>query len=198
MSSGRSTEGASVSAVIGLIQRNPGLRRAIGPYAQARGVIYDRRFVVPYGAGANEDGSWVYIDEGVPLRFKMGIEPDRYTAGHEIMEWWLMTRRGLAYWEGPSPKSAHWWAEGYETMLLKLDGASDEEIEAYSAEWNQYADAAMKAEITPQAVPPDLYLGPYEETGDNDKREDADDKRILPVLRAARAGIVTTKGHGLD
>jgi hypothetical protein len=93
--------------------------------------------------------------------------------GHEGFEWWLMTR-GMDYFP------AHWDAEGYEHYLLKLDGVSQEGIDAYEEECQEYVSADEAARITPECVPPDLYLGPYE------RDEDALDKRILPILRQAQ------------
>lgn len=162
-------EPAGVAKVVRLIQRNAGLRAFL-----ARAPIVVRKFRVPYLAGRSRDGMVTYADESFPQRLpKTGIEPDRYISGHEGFEWWLMTR-GMDYFP------AHWDAEGYEHYLLKLDGVSQEGIDAYEEECQEYVSADEAARITPECVPPDLYLGPYE------RDEDALDKRILPILRQAQ------------
>jgi len=185
LSSGhRHTDAAPVSAVVRLIQINPGLKYFLGRFAPV-----SRKFLVPYGAGRSEDGGMVYIDQGVPERFKMGVEPDEFVSAHEGMEWWLMTRRGKDYWMGPNAKSAHWWATGYEHMKLKLAGWSDAEIQAYEDEWDIYISADEAERITPETVPPDLYQGPYDESLDDVASDKEIDKRILPILQAARARI---------
>jgi hypothetical protein len=186
MSSGDArSDAAPVGAVVRMIQREPGLRDFL-----SRPQIVSRKFLVPYGAGRSMDGGMTYMNEGVPVRFKMGVEPDRATAGHEGFEWWLMTRKGLRYWVGPSPTSAHWWAEGYEHYLLKLEGWSDDEIAAYEAEWDEYISEDEAARISPETVPPDLYQGPYEPAMDSDETEAGMDARILPILQAARARML--------
>ena len=185
MSSGhRGTDAAPVSAVVRMIQGEPGLQRFLNQQP-----MVSRKFLVPYGAGRSMDGQMVYIDEGIPERFKMGIEPDKYVCCHEGFEWWLMTRKSKDYWEGPGAKSAHWWATGYEHMMLKLDGYSDEEIQSYEDEWDTYISEDEAERISPDTVPPDLYTGPYEEKGDNDKRDDKLDEKILPILQQARAKV---------
>jgi hypothetical protein len=171
-----------------MIQREPGLQ-----YFIARFRPVSRKFLVPYGAGSAMDGGMTYVDEGVPERFKMGVEVDKYISGHEGFEWWLMTRRDKKYWVGPVSASAHWWATGYEHMLLKLDGWSDDEIEAYEDEWLTYVSHDEAERISPDTVPPDLFTGAYEEAGDSDAAEDAEDKKILPILMAARARLVPVR-----
>jgi hypothetical protein len=186
MSSGDSrNDAAPVSAIVRMIQREPGLRNFLG-----RPQIISRKFLVPYGAGRSMDGGMTYINEGVPMRFKMGIEPDNATAGHEGFEWWMMTRLGLKYWVGPSSQSAHWWAEGFEHYLLKLEGWSDDEIAAYETEWNEYVSEDEAQRISPETVPPDLYTGAYEAGMDSDAGEDSLDAKILPILQQARARML--------
>jgi len=193
MSAGhRHTDAAPVSAVIRLIQREVGLRNFL-----VRPPIVSRRFLVPYGAGRSMDGGMTYADEGTPLRFKMGVEPDRYVNGHEGIEWWLMTRLGLKYWVGPGAKSAHWWATGYEHMLLKLDGWSDDDIVAYEDEWATLISGDEAARLSPETVPPDLYTGPYEPEMDSDEGEDGMDAKILPILLAARSRLMSVREVGL-
>ena len=124
MSTGhRERDAAGIGPVVRLIQKHTGLQNFLGREKNGHGIV-SRKFLVPYGAGRSMDGGMTYLDEGVPERFAMGIEPDKYVAAHEGMEWWLMTRRGLAYWVGPGARSAHWWAQGYKHLLLKLDGYS--------------------------------------------------------------------------
>jgi hypothetical protein len=188
MSAGHPTEAAPVGAVVRMIQRNPGLQNFLG-----RPMIVSRKFLVPYGAGRSMDGAMAYIDEGVPTRFKMGVEPDKYTNGHEGFEWWLMTRLGLKYWLGPNARSAHWWAEGFEHLMLKLDGWSDDEIQAYEDEWITYVSDAEAERISIETVPPDIYTGPYDAAGDTDAAEAADDAKILPILLAARARMIEVR-----
>ncbi len=102
----------------------------------------------------------------------------------------MMTRLDKAYWEGPGAKSAHWWATGFEHMNLKLDGWSDQDIDAYETELASYVSETESERISAETVPPDLYQGPYEPAGDSDKAEDDDDALILPILRAARARLM--------
>ena len=185
MSSGHRTEAAAIGPIVRMIQREPGLRNFLDNY-----VPVSRKFLVPYGAGRAMDGGMVYVDEGVPERFKMGIEPDIYVAGHEGFEWWLMTRKGMKYWVGPGAASAHWWATGYEHYLLRLDGWSDDDIAAYEKEWLTYSSEDEAGRLSPETVPPDLYTGPYEPGMDNDPGEDAMDQKILPILRAARSRML--------
>jgi hypothetical protein len=168
-----------------MIQREPGLRNFLDNY-----VPVSRKFLVPYGAGRAMDGGMVYVDEGVPERFKMGVEPDKYVTGHEGFEWWLMTRRGMRYWVGPGAASAHYWATGYEHYLLKLDGWSDEDIAAYEAEWLTYISDDEAQRISPETVAPDQYTGPYEPGMDTDAGEEEIGAKILPILRAARARML--------
>jgi len=182
---GHSDEAAPIGAVVRMIQREPGLRNFL-----ARPQIVSRKFLVPYGAGRSMDGGMTYADENVPQRFKMGIEPDKPVAGHEGFEWWLMTRLGMKYWLGPGAKSAHWWATGYEHYLLKLEGWSDDEIMAYETEWTTYISEDEAQRISPETVPPDLYIGPYEPGMDTDEAEDGMDTKILPILQAARARML--------
>ena len=185
MSSGHRTEAAAIGPIVRMIQREPGLRNFLDRWPEV-----SRKFLVPYGAGRAMDGGMVYIDEGVPERFKMGIEPDIYVAGHEGFEWWLMTRKGMKYWVGPGAFSAHWWATGYEHYLLAMTGWSADDIDAYEKEWTTYISEDEAGRLSPETVPPDLYTGPYEPGMDNDPGEDAMDQKILPILRAARARML--------
>jgi hypothetical protein len=189
MSSGdaRRSDVAPVGSVVRMIQRNPGLRNFLN-----RPQIVSRKFLVPYGAGRSMDGGMTYADENIPERFKMGVEPDKYAAAHEGFEWWLMTRLGMKYWQGPGSRSAHWWAEGYEHYMLRLDGWSDEDIEAYENEWDTYLSIDEGQRISSNTVPPDLYTGPYEAGMDSDEAEDGMDSRILPVLQSARMKMMQT------
>lgn len=171
MSSGHrdgKVEPLPVGQVVRLIGKNPGLRAVVNAP-----LIVSRRYQVPYGAGRSRDGVMTYIDENVPERFKMGIEPDRYVAGHEGSEWWRMTR-GKDYW--PS----HALGLGVEHYLMRLDGCDDEAIAAYEQEWRTYVSEDESERVTADSVPPDLYLGPYESD------EDGLDKKLLPILRAAQ------------
>ena len=189
MSSGhRHTDAAPVSAVVAMIQKQPGLQNYLKRYPPI-----SRKFLVPYGAGASMDGGMVYLDEGIPERFKMGVEPDKYVICHECFEWWLMTRLDKSYWLGPGAKSAHWWATGYEHMNLKLDGWSDDEIAAYEEEWLTYISQDEAQRISAETVPPDLYTGPYEPDMDNDRGEDDLDAKILPILLLARARSIEVR-----
>lgn len=186
MSSGDGrSDAAPVSAVVKMIQEQPGLQNFL-----SRHTMISRKFLVPFGAGRSMDGGMVYIDEGVPTRFKMGVEPDQYVADHEGFEWWLMTRLDKSYWQGPGARSAHWWATGYEHMNLKLGGWSDDEIAAYEAEWLTYISIDESQRISLETVPPDLYTGPYEPGADDDAAEEAMSAKILPILLQARAWVM--------
>ena len=189
MSSGHTTDAAPVASVVRLIQRYPGLRNFLG---RGTGVV-SRKFLVPFGAGRSMDGSMTYVDEGVPERFKMGVVPDKYVAMHEGVEWWLMTRLGMAYWEGPNKRSAHWWAEGFEHKALAEDGWQDDEIVAYEREWMTYISEDEAQRLSPETVPPDLYTGAYEAALDSDSAEQKGDAKILQTLLAARARMVVTR-----
>lgn len=189
MSSGHTgTECASPGQIVRMIQREPGLRNFL-----SRPQIVSRKFLAPYGAGRSMDGGMTYADESTPERFKMGAEPDPYVAGHEGFEWWLMTRLGMKYWIGPGSRSAHWWAEGYEHYLMKMDGWSDDDIAAYEAEWETLISPAEAQRISIDTVPPDLYQGAYEPGMDSDEAEDGMDAKILPILQAARARMLVTR-----
>lgn len=195
MSSGhRGTEAASPSAVINLFSKPgyTGLLNFVGTYGAGEPSNWrtSRKYLVPFGAGRSMDGEMTYLDEGIPLRFKCGIEPDKYTAGHEGFEWWMMTRKDKWYWHGGGACCAHWWATGYEHLLLKLDGYSDDEIAAYEKEWLEYISQDEAERISPDTVPPDLFTGPYEEGEDNDPGEAEMSAKILPILRQARARII--------
>lgn len=191
MSSGhRHTDAAPVAAVVRLIQNNPGLKYFLGQYAPV-----SRKFLVPYGAGRSADGGMVYIDQNIPERFKMGVEPDKYVCAHEGMEWWLMTRRSKDYWMGPVAASAHYWATGYEHLLLKLDGYGDDEIAAYEKEWSVYIGEDEAQRVTAETVPPDLYQGPYEEDLDDVAADKEEDRKILPILQAAAARSVLVRNE---
>lgn len=189
MASGhRGTDACSVGAVVRMIQREPGLQ-----YYLARHRPVSRKYLVPYGAGSAMDGGMTYVDEGVPEQFKMGVEVDPYVSGHEGFEWWLMTRKGLRYWVGPSARSAHWWATGYEHFLMKMDGWSDDEIAAYETEWLTYVSQDEAERISPDTVPPDLYTGAYEPDMDTDTSEEALDDPILQILRTARMKMIDVR-----
>lgn len=175
MSSGQrdgKVEPLGVSAVVRLISGNGGLRHVLNAP-----LIVSRQYRVPYGAGRSRDGLTTYIDEGVPERFLMGVEPDKYVAGHEGAEWWRMTR-GADYW--PS----HALGLGVEHYLLKIDGHGDEAIAAYEKEWKNYISEDESDRVTADSVPPDLFLGPYE--SDPDRL----DEKLLPILRAAQTRMV--------
>jgi hypothetical protein len=188
----RGEEAAPVGPVVRLIQRQPGLQHFL-----SRQQIISRKFLVPYGAGRAMDGGMTYLDEGVPERFAMGIEPDKYVAAHEGFEWWLMTRKNMAYWLGAGARSAHWWATGYEHLLLKLDGWSDDDIEAYENEWLTYVSEDEAQRISPDTVPPDLYTGAYEQGEDVDPSEQKLDSSILQTLLAARARLIPVREANL-
>lgn len=181
----RKDEEAPASAIIRMFQEHPGLRTF-----QIWPCPVSRKYLVPYGAGRSADGFMTYIDEGVPRRFKMGVEPDEYVACHEGFEWWLMTRLDKAYWLGPGARSAHWWATGYEHYSMRLGGWSDDDIAAYEAEWTTYISTSEADRLSPDTVPPDLYQGPYEADADSDPGEDKMDARILPILQTARARVL--------
>lgn len=185
---GHKEEAAAPGAIVRMIQYNPGLQNFL-----QRPQIISRKFLVPFGAGRASDGGMTYVDEGVPKRFKMGVEPDEYTADHEGFEWWLMTRLGMKYWLGPGGKSAHWWATGYEHMQLMMNGWSADEIAAYETEWLTYISADEAQRISPETVPPDLYAGPYEPGTDTDKGEDEMSAKILPILQVARARMLAVQ-----
>lgn len=190
MSSGDGrSEAAPVSAVVRMIQQQPGLQMFL-----ARPAIVSRKYLVPFGAGRSADGAMVYIDEGVPTRFHMGVEPDEYVADHEGFEWWMMTRLDKSYWQGPGARSAHWWATGYEHMNLKLGGWSDDDIAAYEAEWLTYISQDEAQRLSPDTVPPDLFTGPYEPGADDDAGEEAMSAKILPILQEARARVQQVMG----
>lgn len=161
---------ASAAAVVSMLQRHPGLRAHL-----AREPYIDRRYRVPYLAGASQDGGAVYVDAETPERLpKSQVEPDRWYADHEMFEWWAMTRLGLPY------DRAHPLAHGFERMRMRLAGMPDEQIEAYEAESAAMVKIDEAVKLPPDAYPRDLYLGPYESD------EDALDERLLPLLRAAR------------
>jgi hypothetical protein len=189
MSSGHRTgEAARPGTIVRMLQNSVALHNFLGNYRQI-----SRKYLVPYGAGCAVDGSMVYIDEGIPKQFKMGVEPDKYVAAHESFEWWLMTRAGMKYWIGPGLRSAHYWATGYEHYLLAIDNWSDDDIGEYEEEWLTYITEDEAERLSPETVPPDLYTGPYEPGMDNDPGEEEISAKILPILRTARARMLEVR-----
>lgn len=180
MSSGHKhgDEPAPVTAVVRMLQGNAGLRAHVARYP-----IINRQFRVPYLAGSSTDGHVTYIDSQVPPRLeKSGVEPDYYYCDHEGFEWYCMTRLGFDY------SRAHRLAHGFERMKMKMSGISDEQIEQYEDESEAMVIVDEHLKLGPEAFPPDLYLGPYQED------EDGLDKRLLPMLRAAQVLNVPSYG----
>ena len=173
-------EPMAVGTVVKLLQRYAGLRAQV-----ASPIIIVRRYVVPYVAGKSADGAVTYISENVPERFpRSGIEPDRYYNFHENGEFWFMTRQGRDYLG-----FAHPFGRGIERMHLKMDGYPDDVIDEYERE-SEEAMAQAIGMSTPETVPPDLYEGPYRED------PDAADRRLLPILQAARARALPVRAAG--
>lgn len=165
MSAGHKDEPAPVGAVLRFIQRNPGLAPFLNRFP-----LINRDFRVPYLAGRSIDGMTTYIDANTPLRLpKSGLEPDLTYPPHEGFEWWAMARLGLSY------ERAHPLAHGYEQMLIRQTGVPDEIIEQYEKESRELAAGDDHAKLPPEAFPPDLYLGPYQ-----------DDEKLLPLLQMAQ------------
>jgi hypothetical protein len=136
-----------------------------------------REYLVPYLGGISQDGRVVYIDKGLPDRLpKTGIDPDKYIALHERSEWWLMMRLRMDYLGKDGGQGAHHYAVRIEHDALHFDGHNPDE---YEHELVPYIRRDERARISPDTVPPDLFLGPYED------EEDSVDYDILPVLRAA-------------
>lgn len=176
MSSGHRDLGdpAAASQVIRMLQMNPGLRAHVG-----RPPNVDRSFRVPYLAGSSRDGQTVYIDAQTPACLKCGIEPDEFYAMHECFEWYCMAMLGLPY-NPAAGLGAHRRALGFEHMMMRMQGIEDEQIAAYEEESDELAESDEHAGLPPEAFPPDLYLGPYEDDPDEL------DERLLPLLRQAR------------
>jgi hypothetical protein len=137
-----------------------------------------REFKVPYLAGASKDGKTVYIDRDLPTVLpKTGIAVDRYIGLHERSEWWLMTRLGMDYLGKAGTDGAHHFAVRIEHNGLIEDGCDPD---AYEDELATYIKEDEHADLKPADLPPDLFLGPYEDD------EDSLDRKLLRVLKAAQ------------
>lgn len=139
--------------------------------------VISREFKVPYLGGISADGKTVYIDRDLPKVLPdTGIEPDHFIALHERAEWWIMTRLNRDYL-GDMDIGGHPFAVRIEHNALIED---DHDPDAYEDELAEYAHEDERAEVQPDDLPPDLFLGPYEDD------QDALDRKLLPFLKAAQ------------
>lgn len=181
MSSGHlDEEPATERATQALLDKHPDLRA----WLDAEPVI-SRQHKVPYLGGISKDGKTVYIDRDLPETLpKTGIPTDPYIAKHERSEWWLMTRLGMDYLGQNGTDGAHHFAVRFEHNALKAD---DHDPDAYEDELATYINEDEHDAIGPDDVPPDLFLGPYEDD------EDGLDRKLLPVLKAAGVAVTGRK-----
>lgn len=174
-------EPATKRATEALLDKYPDLQAFL-----ATEPVVSRQFKVPYLGGISKDGKTVYIDRDLPeVLPNTGIPPDPYIARHERIEWWLMTRLGMDYAGLGDIDGAHHFAVRYEHEGLVADGYDPN---AYEDELATYIKEAEHGDLEPDDVPPDLFLGPYED------EENGLDRKLLPVLKAA---AVATTGRKL-
>jgi len=173
MSSGHlDEEPASKGALRRLMEKHPDLVAYL-----ATEPTISRAYKIPYLGGISKDGKTVYLDENLPMELpKTGVPVDKYLAIHERLEWWVMTRLGLDYL-GDRSDGGHPLAVRAEHDALIADGYNPD---AYEDELAGYIKADESERITAADVPPDLFLGPYEDD------QDSLDRKLLPVLRAAQ------------
>jgi hypothetical protein len=165
-------EPATERATAGLLQDNPELKTFL-----ARQPIISRQFKVPYLGGISKDGRTVYIDRDLPEELpETGIAPDKYIAIHERAEWRLMTHNGMDYGGKDGGDGAHHYAVRLEHNALEEDGYNTDE---YEDELARYINEDEHADLEPDDLPPDLFLGPYMQD------ETPLDRKLLPILKAA-------------
>lgn len=165
-------EPASEAVVKALLAQHPELAAFL-----AQEPAVSRIWKIPYLGGISRDGATVYIDQSLPARLPITrIVPDKYIALHERFEWWVMIKLGLDYL-GTKQDGGHPLAVRYEHDTLRADGYDPGD---YEDELAQYIKEDESEGITPQNVPPDLFLGPYEDD------QDALDRKLLPILRGAQ------------
>lgn len=177
-------EPAPKRQVRALLEQHPDLQA----YLDTTPVI-SREYDVPYLGGISKDGKVVYIDEDLPTTLpRTGIAPDKYIALHERAEWWLMTRLNMDYMGRDGTYGAHPHAVRIEHDALIADGGHDPD--AYENELASYIREAEHEDLDPEELPPDLFLGPYEDD------EDSLDRKLLPFLKAAAVASTGRKlGH---
>jgi hypothetical protein len=163
--------------------------------------IINRTKEVPYLGGKSKDGAVTYIHCDLPeILPQTGIEPDFYIHLHETAEWWCMTNLGLDYL-GEAHNGGHPIATRIEHMALGVHPVLVE-LGIIPADWPRYNPddyedelsgyiAADESEgLSPDTLPPDLFLGPYEDD------QDATDRKVLPFLYAAAVPLTGQKlGH---
>jgi hypothetical protein len=165
-------EPATARATQAILEANPDL---VAFLAQEPAI--NREYEDPYLGGISKDGNTVYIASDLPIPLpKTGIDPTRYLALHERSEWWLMTKLGMDYLGEDGGDGAHHFAVRIEHNALIEDG---HDPDAYEDELASYIEDDEAENVSPEDVPPDLFLGPYEDD------ETPLDRRLLPVLRAA-------------
>jgi hypothetical protein len=146
-----------------------------------------REFKIPYLGGISKDGKTVYIDRDLPETLPIEIEVDKYIALHERAEWWLMTRLGMDYLGKGSDDGAHHVAVRVEHDALTEDGDSPD---AYEDALSGYINEDEHADLEPDDLPSDLFLGPYVDD------EDSLDRKLIPVIKAAEVRETGKKlGH---
>jgi hypothetical protein len=165
-------EPATAWATNHLLDGNPELKQFL-----AREPKISREFRVPYLGGISKDGRTVYIDRNLPETLPVtSIAPDKYIAIHERAEWRLMTQHGMPYLGDGSDDGAHHFAVRLEHNALEADGGDPD---AYEDELALYINEDEHADLEPDDLPPDLYLGPYAQ------EETPLDRKLLPILKAA-------------
>lgn len=173
-------EPATERATYALIDKHPDLLA----FLEGQPMI-SRQYKVPYLGGISKDGKTVYVDRDLPTELpNTGIDPDKYIAKHERIEWWLMTRLGMDYLGKNGADGAHHYAVRYEHDFLALDG---HDADAYEDELATYIKEDEHANLRPDDLPSDLFLGPYEDD------EDSLDRKLLPILKAAAVAVTGRK-----
>jgi hypothetical protein len=146
--------------------------------------VISREYKIPYLGGISKDGKTVYIDRDLPKTLPSGIEPDFYIATHEHAEWWLMTRLEMDYLGKGGADGAHHFAVRIEHDALNADGIDPD---LYEDELSGYIKENEHINLSPDEVPPDLFLGPYLDD------EDSLDRKIIPILKAAAVAVTGRK-----
>lgn len=127
----------------------------------------NRKYDVPYLAGASNDGLTTYIDVRVPVRISVNgkiIDPAKYLNIHEQTERAIMIGLNIPYLK------AHRVATAFEKATIEAD---DIDWIEYERIMDGYIRETEHESI--KDLPPDLYKKPYQNT-------QANDAKIKPII----------------